>query len=166
MTYFFRNSIDLHVNPKLRQFILVSVCSMIAAIAGIVPDLTTVASTTLIPPASAQSRQEFSDGEILNYARAVLAIEPKRQQTYDEIRQIVGESVPMVVCSETGSLNRLKQDVRVLATNYCSHAKKMIEDNNLTVSRFNEITRTQQTNPQLQQRIQDALRQLQRPSGN
>ncbi|WP_413168157.1 DUF4168 domain-containing protein [Capilliphycus salinus ALCB114379] len=166
MTNFFRNCLDLHVNSKRGQLILVSVCSMIAAIAGIVPDLTTLPSTTLTPVASAQSRQEFSDGEILNYARAVLAIEPKRQQTYDEIRQIVGESVPMVVCSETRSLNRLKQDVRVLATNYCSHAQKMIEDNNLTVSRFNEITRIQQTDAQLRSRIQNALRQLQQPSGN
>ncbi|WP_040483930.1 DUF4168 domain-containing protein [Lyngbya aestuarii] len=166
MTKLFRNPIDLHINSKLRTSILVSVCSMIAAIAGIVPDLTMLPSTTLTQTASAQSRQEFSDGEIVNYARAVLAIEPKRQQTYDEIRQIVGDTVPMVVCSETRSLNRLNQDVRVLATNYCSHAKKMIEDNNLTVSRFNEITRQQQTNAQLQQRIQGALLQLQQPSGN
>ncbi|MEA5521139.1 DUF4168 domain-containing protein [Limnoraphis robusta] len=167
MTNFSRDRVDLHINSRLSQFLLVSVFSMIAAIAGVVPNLATLPSTfTQTPVASAQSSQEFSEGEILNYARAVLAIEPKRQQTYDEIRQIIGESVPVVVCNETGSLNRLKQDVRVLATNYCSHAKKMIEDNNLTVARFNEITRKQQSDAQLQQRIQAALLQLQQPSRN
>ena len=166
MTNFFRNPIELHINPKLRRSVGVGVCSIIAAIAAIVADLTVLPSGSLIPAASAQSRQEFSDGEILNYARAVLGIEPKRKQTYDEIRQIVGDSVPTVVCSETGSLNRLKREARDLATDYCSHAQKMIEQNNLTVPRFNQITRQQQTDPQLQQRIQNALRQLQQPSGN
>lgn len=167
MTKFLQDHIARQINPRLNQFLRISVFSIIAAIAGIVPHLTLLPSSfTLTPVASAQSNQEFSDGDLLNYARAVLAIEPKRQQTYDEIRQITGESVPVVVCSETRNLNRLKQDVRVLATNYCSHAKKMIEDNNLTISRFNEITRKQQTDTQLQRRIQAALLQLQQPSAN
>ena len=167
MTKFFRSPIDPHVNSKLPQSILAGVCSMIAAIAGIVPDLTTLPSTTLTPVASAQSRQEFGDGEILNYARAVLAIETKRQQTVRDIQGYVDDGVPRVDCSERGSLNRLDNpDARNLAIDYCSHAKKMIEDNNLSVSRFNEITRIQQTDAQLQQRIQGVLMQLQQPSGN
>ncbi|MEL7034807.1 MAG: DUF4168 domain-containing protein [Cyanobacteria bacterium J06592_8] len=160
MTNFFRNAIELHVNPKLRSPLLVGVFSMIAAIAGIVPDLRTLPSLTQTSVAFAQSRQEFSNEQILNYARAVLAIEEKRKQTYNDIQEIVGESVPPVICDQTRSLNRLGRDVQVLATNYCEHAKKMIETNNLEVSTFNEITRQQETDTQLQQRIQQALQQV------
>lgn len=161
MSNFFRNAIELHVNPKLRRPLLIGVFSMIAAIAGIVPNLSTLPSLTQTSVAFAQSRQEFNDEQILNYARAVLAIEQKRKQTYNDIREEVGEPVPAVICDETRSLNRLDGDARKLAFDYCEQAKRLIESNDLQVSTFNEITRQQETDDDLKQKIQEALQQLQ-----
>jgi hypothetical protein len=47
--------------------------------------------------------------------------------------------------------------------NYCQQAKKIIESNNLTVSRFNQLTLLQQANPRVKQLIQAELLRLQQP---
>ena len=148
---------------------MVASLSMIAMVTAIVADLSTFPSAGALGTAVlAQSSPEFTDEELVNYARAALAIETKRQQSYEDIRGILdGESPPEVVCSDTRRINRMKPaNVRQVAVEYCTHAQKMIEQNNLTISRFNEITRSQQSNPQLQQKIQAELSRIQQSSGN
>lgn len=153
-----------------RQSLVVATLSMIAMVTGVVADLSTFPTAgTLGTAVLAQSSPEFTDEEIVNYARAALAIETKRQQSYEEMRGTLaeGESVPEVVCSDTRRINRMKPaEARDVAVKYCTHAQTMIKQNNLTVARFNEITRSQQSNPQLQQRIQAELSRIQQSSGN
>ncbi len=160
---------------RTHQSWLVATLSMIAMVTAIVADLSTFPSagtwgTAVLAQSNPESQatQEFTDEEIANYARAALAIETKRQQSYEDIRGILSdESVPEVVCSDTRRINRMKPaEVRQVAVQYCTHAKTMIDDHGLTVSRFNEITRIQQSNPQLQQRIQAELSRIQQSSRN
>ncbi|HAO13605.1 MAG TPA: hypothetical protein DCQ51_21180, partial [Planktothrix sp. UBA8407] len=51
--------------------------------------------------------------------------------------------------------------VRDIAVNYCTQAKSIIETNELTITRFNQITQSQQADPALQKRIQGELQRLQ-----
>lgn len=105
--------------------------------------------------------QSFTDEEISNYARAVLAMEPRRQQAYKEIKQIVG-NVPPVVCNVTKNINTLPRNIRGIAVSYCEYAKQLIESNGLTVNRFNAITRqVQGGDEELKKRIQSELIRLQ-----
>lgn len=143
----------------LYQYIGVAMFSIFAAIAGLVPDQSGI--QVWGGAVQAQQKPTFTDAEISNYARAVLGIEPRRQAAYDEIRGIAGGSVPAVVCHETRNINRLGRNIREIAVNYCNKAKEIIETNGLTVSRFNDITKSQQADPALQQRIQAELQRLQ-----
>ena len=145
----------------LRQSLFAGIISAAALAFGGVPGLYGQ-SPSLVFGASAQA-QEISNQEITNYARAVLAIEPRRVEAYNEIKGMAGGSVPRVVCNETKEINRLSGGVRGIAVNYCQQAKKVIETNGLTVNRFNQLTLLQQANPAVKQRIQAELLRLQQP---
>ena len=156
------NNPQLRLSRILSQSLIVGAISAAGLLTGVVPGL--YGQSTLVFGSAAQA-QEISNEEIANYARAVLAIEPRRLEAVKEIKGMVG-SVPPVVCNETRSINRLRGDVRGVAVNYCDFAKKIIETNGLTVPRFNAITLSQQADPALKQRIQAELLRLQQQNNN
>jgi len=147
----------------LRQSLFAGIISATALAFGGAPGLYGQ-SPSLVFGGSAQA-QEISNEEITSYARSVLAIEPKRLGASQEIKGLAGGSVPRVVCNETSQINRLSGNVRGIVVNYCQQAKKIIETNGLTVSRFNQLTLLQQANPAVKQRIQAELLRLQQ-AGN
>jgi Domain of unknown function (DUF4168) len=154
------NTSQSRFNRILRQSLLAGILSTAALASGWAPGWY-AHSPTPVFGAAAQA-QEISNEEITSYARSVLAIEPRRIEVYNEIKGIVGGSVPRVVCNETREINRLSGNVRGIAVNYCQQAKKIIESNGLTVARFNQLTLLQQANPAVKQRIQaELLRQQQ-----
>ena len=157
------NTSKFRLNRILRQSLLAGVISAAALASGWAPGLY-AHSPTLVFGAAAQA-QEISAQEITSYARSVLAIEPKRLGASQEIKGIVGGSVPRVVCNETKEINRLSGNVRGIMVNYCDQAKKTIESNGLTVGRFSQITLLQQADPALKARIQAEMLRLQQ-SGN
>ena len=101
--------------------------------------------------------------DIENYARAILAIEPIRQAAYEEIQKMTNnETIPDVTCTKSESLAALPKNIQGIAVNYCQRAKKFIDDTEgLTMDKFNAITSSVQSNPELQQRIQNELVRLQ-----
>ncbi|MBD0308972.1 MAG: DUF4168 domain-containing protein [Microcoleus sp. T1-bin1] len=157
------NTSKLGFNRMLRQSLFAGIISAAALVGGWAPGLYGQ-SPSLVFGASAQA-QEISNEEITSYARSVLAIEPKRLGASQEIKGLAGGSVPRVVCNETSQINRLSGNVRGIVVNYCQQAKKIIETNGLTVSRFNQLTLLQQANPAVKQRIQAELLRLQQ-AGN
>ncbi|MEO9123200.1 MAG: DUF4168 domain-containing protein [Microcoleus sp.] len=157
------NNSKFRLNRMLRQSLFAGIISAAALASGWAPGLYGQ-SSSLVFGAAAQA-QDISNQEITSYARAVLAIEPRRVEAYNEIKGMAGGSVPRVVCNETQEINRLSGGVRGIAVNYCQQAKKVIETNGLTVSRFNQLTLQQQRDPEVKQRIQAELLRLQQ-SGN
>ena len=157
------NNSKFRLNRMLRQSLFAGIISAAALAYGGAPGLYGQ-SPSLVFGASAQA-QEISNDEITSYARSVLAIEPKRLGASQEIKGLAGGSVPRVVCNETSQINRLSGNVRGIVVNYCQQAKKIIETNGLTVSRFNQLTLLQQANPAVKQRIQAELLRLQQ-AGN
>ncbi len=156
------NTSKFGFNRMLRQSLLLGIISTAALASGWAPGLYGQSSPSLVFGASAQA-QDISNEEITSYARSVLAIEPRRRGASQEIKGIAGGSVPQVVCNETQQINRLSGNVRGIVVNYCQQAKKIIETNGLTVSRFNQLTLLQQANPAVKQRIQAELLRLQQP---
>lgn len=147
----------------LTRALLLGLFSSGAVLLGVVPDGLVSTASGFNTVVLAQQSPEFSEAEIRNYARAVLGIEPRRQTAYNEIQAIfgAGKSLPDVVCSETRTINGLDKAVRDIAVNYCTQAKSIIETNELTITRFNEITQRQKADPNLQKLIQGELQRLQ-----
>jgi hypothetical protein len=115
-------------------------------------------SQTSIPTVSSIRAEEVE-----NYAKAVLAIEPKRQEAYNEIQKMTNdEQVPNITCNKADTITALAKSVQDVAVNYCNQAKKIGEGQGLTMSQFNAITVSAQSNPELGKRIQNELVRLQR----
>jgi hypothetical protein len=101
--------------------------------------------------------QEFNDEQITKYARAVLEIESGRQQAYQKIRQIIGQSPPEIVCNQTDSLRNLPREAQTIAVDYCTSSKRIVEKSGLSVAEFNAITMRVRSERELERRIQNAM---------
>lgn len=107
--------------------------------------------------------QTLSSAELENYASAVLVIEPLRQAAYEEIRSILGSnSVPSIACHRPETIDRLDSNIRSIARNYCDRAIRVVQQNDLSIERFNAITQmmTDRDSP-LYDQLQDTLLDLQ-----
>ncbi|MCP2730849.1 DUF4168 domain-containing protein [Limnofasciculus baicalensis] len=107
------------------------------------------------------SPESIKTEDITNYASAVMAIEPRRQEIYAQIQSIVKkQQVSEINCTKRDTISRLPGDVQKIAVAYCNQAKKDIESYKLTITQFNQITATAQGNPNLEKRIQTELIRL------
>jgi hypothetical protein len=153
--------------PRLPRPLVIGMISTLGVVSGLVPGfqftpLDRTATVVISNSAYAQT-DSITSQEVQNYARSVLAIEPIRQEAYNQIKQITGNrDVPAIACHQPSSLNNLNRNIREIAVNYCNQSIAIVEQNDLTIGRFNLITTTQQADPGLQQRIQAELVRLQR----
>jgi hypothetical protein len=135
--------------------------------------LATVATASLISGTfgfnSKVTAQTFNinNTELTNYAKAVLRIEPVRQQAFEEIKKIIGsKDIPIVNCNDPTSINALPNKAKDVAVNYCKNSQEIVEDKNsgLTVERFNKITLEIQNNNTLKRQLYNTLLRLQKTS--
>ncbi|WP_250121984.1 DUF4168 domain-containing protein [Chroococcidiopsis sp. CCMEE 29] len=147
-----------YLNRMLSRSLVVGAIATASWLSGLAPDLS--GHSRVLDFNSAAYAQQVSEPEVTNYARAVLGIEPVRQEAYDEIKKILGsDNVPSINCYE--SLDALPNNARKIADNYCKRSKAIVERNGLSRDRFNEITTNLQNDPNLKTRVQDALIRIQ-----
>lgn len=101
--------------------------------------------------------------EIRNYAKSILAMEPKRRQAFEEIKKLIGGGeIPQIVCSDSNSLNGLPNKARDIAVNYCNSSQQIVEQNGLSINDFNKLTVQLQNNENLKTQVYNTLIDLQK----
>jgi hypothetical protein len=109
----------------------------------------------------------INNTEINSYAQAVLAMEPSRQHAFEEIKKIIGSGdIPKIVCNDPNSIRSLPKKAQDIAVDYCNRSQKIVEDNGLSIARFNKITIEAQNNDNLKQQIYKTLLRLQQAPAN
>ncbi|MBR8840858.1 MAG: DUF4168 domain-containing protein [Stigonema ocellatum SAG 48.90 = DSM 106950] len=117
--------------------------------------------------AQTQTPAPVNNDEVQSYARAMLAMEPARQQAFEEIKKILGSAEPpKIVCNDSNSLSSLPSKARDIAMKYCNRYQKVVEDNGLTIERFNKLTVDIQNNETLKRQIYNTLLRLQKSSSS
>lgn len=130
---------------------------------GVLTTASLVAGTLTFHSQSEAQIPPVNNSEITSYAQAVLAMEPSRQQAFEEIKKLIGGGeVPQIVCNDPNSMNSLPRKARDIAINYCNRSQKIVEDNGLTISRFNGITIEIQNNNNLKRQVYNTLIRLQK----
>jgi hypothetical protein len=100
--------------------------------------------------------------EVTNYAQSVLAMEPKRQQAFEEIKKLIGgKEIPKIVCNDPNSMSSLPNKAKDIAVEYCNHSHKIVEEHGLSIDRFNQITLEIQNNNALKNKVYDSLLRIQ-----
>lgn len=144
----------------LSSVLVLGVVSGVSLFAGFTPGLHPQLGT----PAYAQPTQTVTDEEAKSYARAVFSIEPIREAAFAEIKKNMGaEDVPAIACNKPDTVEKLPTTIRTIAVNYCNKSKQIVEQSGLTTARFNVITVTLSTNPDLVKRIQAEITLLRKP---
>lgn len=101
--------------------------------------------------------QDISDVDLNKYAEAILAMETSRQQSYSDIKKIIGEAPPEILCDKPSSYESLPVDAKKIAVDFCENSEKIVKKSGLSVSKFNQITRMAQSDQGLQQRLQTLM---------
>lgn len=130
---------------RLTRGLVLATLTGLGVLSGISADLSSRTPRLLFQaPAQAQS---YSDADIVNYARAFLAIEPLRQQAIREI----GSSATGLVCSESDRFDALPREHRSVAVNYCNRSREIVTtffgSDPSGRQRFNDIYRRTRGNP-------------------
>ena len=169
------SNIQLCPQRLVSRSLLVTTLSTLGLMISIVPRVSNQTLTLIFDrPVYAQesiTEQAVTAQEITKYADSVLQIENLRVGVYEEIqnefqKQSPGGSVPPIICNEKNSVNTLPQTVKVIAVSYCNQAKEIIERNDLTVSRFNQITQLQRKDQTWREKIKAELIRIQQETGN
>lgn len=144
----------------LLQAVTVSSLATVGMLLGVVPSLQP--DSIHLSFEMAAYAQAVSAEEVQSYARSVLAIEPIRMSAYKKIQQVTGsDEVPPVTCHRPSSLSNLPENIRDIAIDYCNQAIAIVESNDLTITRFNQITIAHQSDSALSNRIQQAINRIQ-----
>ncbi|HIK26891.1 MAG: DUF4168 domain-containing protein [Oscillatoriaceae bacterium SKW80] len=163
-----RQLAPIHPEQLFSKSLIVATISTIGCISGLAPAFSgsfPMQKSIPIPIIPAVTAQTVSPPDISNYARAVLALEPIRKDALARIEKILGK-VPSIVCSEPKTLNALSGEAREIAINFCNKSKEIVESNGLTTNTFNQITIKLQTDPTLQQQIQQEMLRIQQSYRN
>jgi len=111
-----------------------------------------------LPVSPEELAKSIPDEEVINYAKAVMAIEQLRQTTAQEMRQISGDnSFENISCTQPKTINELTPQMQELAINFCTKVRDISEENSLIIPRFNAITINARNNPDLKKRIDQEL---------
>ncbi len=150
----------LYSHNIFAQSLVVVALAAIGVVSGVTPEMS-LDSHTLVFSSSVYAQTAPTDAEITNYGNAVLAMEPLRQNAYNEIKKIMSGAVPDIECYRAESISRLNpEEARKIAENYCRQASALVV-NYLSPTRFNQITQMADNDPNLRQKIKEKMRQLQ-----
>ncbi|MBV9385965.1 MAG: DUF4168 domain-containing protein [Chroococcidiopsidaceae cyanobacterium CP_BM_ER_R8_30] len=151
----------------LSRTLLVSTVTVLAVFCGLVPDFTRHSISVVF--SSIAYAQAINDEVIADYAKAVLAMEPIRQQASNKLKQILGaDNVPRFFDCSPDKVNGLSKAARDVMDDYCSKSQSIVTSNNLSFKQFNDITTAISGNPPadpvLKQRVQQEVVHLQSQS--
>lgn len=149
--------------PKLNKIYIRLVSTSILAGMGLV--------TGYVPEISMQHRsisfstnvsaQQFTSEEITNYAKAGYEVELLRRDVYQEIKTLIDAPLPNIVCDRQETFNNLNPNVREIAERYCNQSQQIVQRNNLSINRFNELKSYYDQKDEFYQQVQNILLKLQ-----
>ena len=144
-----------------------SLLAVMGLMGGLIPEISvrsldnhTTPSLTISLAQNAHG-QEFTSEETENYARAGYEVELLRREAYQQIKNLINEPPPDIVCDQPATLNNLKAEVRAIANNFCNQSQQIVQQNNLSISRYNELKIHYDRQNGFYQQVQDILLQLQ-----
>jgi hypothetical protein len=145
------------LNKSLTATVIVSVLIITGIVTGTNPQLSLQTGELVF--SNAVLAQSFSDNDLRNYARAVLEIEAIRQPAISQIESIVGRGkAAKLACHQPNTINRLPDNARNIALNYCNTSAQIVSKYGLTNEKFNQITRAVQRDANLRQKVQGFMR--------
>ena len=136
-----------------------SILTVVALVGGFVPNLS--ARSLSVSWSNVASAQDFTPEEIANYAKAGSQVEQLRRQAYQEIKALNNEPPGNIVCNQEETRTNLEPEVQAITDRFCNQIMQIPERNNLSNSRYNELTSYYERQDSFYQEVQNVLLKLQ-----
>jgi hypothetical protein len=149
---------NLHKKIRL-NFLTTGIVAAIGLMCGSVQQLSW--QYPIVHMISSVSAQNYSQDEIINYAKAGYEIELLRQRVYQQIKNSIDEPPPNIVCNQRETLQSLSADVRQIALQYCNDSRQIVQKHNLTIDRFNQLKQYYDRGDDFYDRVQNILINIQ-----
>lgn len=150
-------------SSKLNKIYIRTICSSILAavalVGGFVPEISTRSQS--ISLATKAYGQDFTPEEIANYAKAGSEVERLRRQAYQEIKNLTNEPPGDIVCNQEETRENLEPEVQAITDRFCNEILQIPQRNNLSNSRYNELTSYYEREDNFYQQVQNVLLKLQ-----
>lgn len=163
-------NVDLAI-PKLNKIYIrilsSSIVALIGLMGGVIPEVsgrwqdTNQVFSLTISLSNSAAAQEFTPEETENYAKAGYQVELLRRKVYQEIKTLMNEPPSDIVCDDRSTLDNLQPEVSEIARSYCDRSRQIVQQNNLTVDRFNELKSYYDRQDSFYQQVQNILLKLQ-----
>jgi Domain of unknown function (DUF4168) len=137
-----------------RSLMLGTIATCLGLASGVIPDFTQPPSAFFSSSARAD---EFSDADLRNYAAALMEIEPIRQSTLAQVRASSGGTLPNLVCNQPSTMDSLNSEAKSLFVRYCNQCETIAASKGLSIEKFNQITQSVRSNPQMQSRVRSFM---------
>lgn len=154
-------------NKIYSRIVSTSILAVIALMSGYVPEISmrsptldSIESSYVSFRANAYA-QQFTPEETTNYAKAGYQVELLRREVYKEIKSIMNQAPPNIVCDQQQTLQNLNSNVRAIADRYCMQSQQIVQENNLTIDRFNELKTHYDRRDDFYRQVQNILLKLQ-----
>lgn len=148
--------------PKIHRYGVVAAAIAAVSLWAAPVSLSPQVLPSVLGRAKAQTTGTVSAEEVQQYARSVLRIEALRTVALGQIEGLVdGDTLQRLACHEGDSVRRLPAQARAYFVSYCTDSIDVVQQNGLSITRFNEITVNQRANAQLANQVQQTLRRLQ-----
>jgi hypothetical protein len=162
-------NVDLTL-PKLNQLWVRLVSSSILASLGVFSGLTPeisinssqVNSPIIVTLANKAYGQQFTPAETESYAKAGYEVELLRRKVYQEIKNLIKEPPPNILCDQQSTIDILQPEIRNIANRYCTQSRQIVQRHSLSVNRFNELKTYYDRQDTFYQQVQSVLLKLQR----
>lgn len=146
--------------PKINRLLLkATILATMSIASGIIPNISV--QKAFLTRENTVYAQEYSPEEIYNYAKAGFEVEMLRQQVYQEIKSMVNEPPPDIVCDRPETIDKIPDDIRGIAHDYCDRVPQIVEENNLSIQRFNQLKNDYDRGGSFYQQVQEQLLNLQ-----
>ena len=149
----------VNLNKILNRTYVTSFLAIVGVLSGSVPEIS-MRSPSIVAATIAYA-QDYTDEEIVSYARAGYQVELLRQKVYQEIKTALNEPPPNIVCDREQTLDSLSNEVREMAENYCDRSRQIVKNHNLSIDRFNELKQHYDRGDEFYQQVQNVLIDIQ-----
>ncbi len=157
--------------PKLNKLYVrilsSSVLALMSLTSGLIPEISVAShdanknSGLTISWSREAYGQQFTPEETENYAKAGYEVELLRREVYQEIKNLINEPPPNIVCDQQSTIDNLQPEVKEIANRYCNQSRQIVQRNNLTINRFNELKTHYDRRDSFYQQVQGILLKLQ-----
>lgn len=149
------------INENIQKILLRFFTTGIVAATGLFGILVLEVNPSFPKLLSTAYAQNFTESEVTSYAKAGYEVELLRQRVYKEIKSMLDETPPDIVCNQPRTLQDLPGNVKQTVAEYCDNSRRIVQAHNLTIDRFNQLKRFYDGGGKFYQQVQNALKDLQ-----